>query len=100
MGVYGISVRLTWNIPGTCTTAITGAIAFERRTQGPWRGQRVAVNHIEISTCVAQPLRKCEYHADDVDQSKDYFVVLGKPLWEIDVEVCTPVGGVPGCHRG
>lgn len=43
-------------------------------------------------------MRECKYNANEVERTKDGFVVLGKPLWEIDIEVCAPVGGVPSRH--
>ena len=55
-------------------------------------------NHAEVLTCRAYPMRKREYHANDVDKTEDDFVVLGEPLWEIDIEVCAPVAGVSSSH--
>jgi hypothetical protein len=43
-------------------------------------------------------MRKCEYNANDVDKSEDDFVVIGKRLWEMDIEVCAPVAGVTSSH--
>ena len=36
-------------------------------------------------------------NADEVERTKNGFV-LGKPLGELDIEVCAPVGGVPRRH--
>jgi hypothetical protein len=62
------------------------------------RCQRVMTNHVEVLTCHAYPTCKGVYNANDVDKTEDDFVVLGKPLWEIDVEVCAPVDGISSSH--
>jgi hypothetical protein len=41
----------------------------------------------ELLTRCEHPMRECENNTDEVERTKDGFVVRGKPLWEIDVEV-------------
>src|ERR1700720_3987601 len=47
----------------------------------------------------ASPPCEGEGNASDVERAEDQLVVLGEPLWKINVEVVAPIVRVPGRHR-
>ena len=47
----------------------------------------------------ACPAREGEGNAGDVERTEDEFVVLGQPLWKVDIKVRPTIAGVPGSHR-